>query len=125
MKISRILFDVPFEMWYKYPDGDEARVTTLRTLGYSDYHFYSRLKENQYGPIVGNRFYWPANSNDKHFYIFYFEDPEVTREVCMFNGSDMDYLRSTADRIRFDSNMFVREIFEGSEDECLLKKLSW
>lgn len=43
----------------------------------------------------------------------------------MFNGSDMDYLRSTADRIRFDSNMFVREIFEGSEDECLLKKLSW
>lgn len=27
MKISRILFDVPFEMWYKYPDGDEVRVT--------------------------------------------------------------------------------------------------
>lgn len=118
MKISHNIFSIPYEYWYRPLSGDPYHITELRTMSDKEFCGFGDLDPVFCGKIIDNK-YDPSgfDSNDKHFYVFNFEDPSVERDVFLFTSGVHPNLAH--------SNIFIREVFEGTVDECLIQKLTW
>lgn len=115
MKVSRYIFDIPYEYWYLYPHGDSLHITSMPSMSEEKFRSYD-FKPFFAGLLTNNRFDMSEVSpNDKHFFVFDFPDDNMIREVYMFSLTDGDQY----------SNLLIKETFEGTIDECLLRKLSW